>query len=207
MMKDTARGFSLFEEAWLISKAKDSNVEPHTKIAAAFQNTIQCYRVIYDEKKRATTQTSLDCFFKRVNRIESSKEPEPVPSMSGESENAACPPPPVADGPSALLLPPPPPPPISNFSCCSLNARACMPAACCTVLLYFSRYFPVILKMLSLFFVFFCFLGIIACKPIIVKYYIADCVSWAPRLSLLNSWTHWTYECALEMEFVHMYGT
>ena len=104
------------------------------------------------------------------------------------------------------LLPPPPPPPISKFSCYSLNASACMPAACCTVLLYFSRYFPVILKMLS-FFVLFIFLGIIVCKPITVKYYIADCVSWVPRLSLLNSWTHWTYECALEMEFIHMNGT
>ena len=38
---------------------------------------------IYDEKKRATTQTSLDRFFKRVDRIEPSKEPEPLPSRSG----------------------------------------------------------------------------------------------------------------------------
>ena len=35
-----------------------------------------CYHVLYDEKKRATTQTSLDRFFKRADRIESSKEPD-----------------------------------------------------------------------------------------------------------------------------------
>ncbi|XP_060154126.1 protein FAM162A isoform X1 [Globicephala melas] len=98
MMKEMTRGFSLFEEA------QDPNVEWYRKVAAAVQNAVQCYCVIYD-KKRATTQTSLDCFFKRVDRIESSKEPEPVPSMSGMSEIAACPPSPIADDPSALPFP------------------------------------------------------------------------------------------------------
>ena len=57
-----ARGFSLFEEALLVSEAQDLNVEWYTKVAAAVQNAIQCC-VIYDEKKRATTKTSLDHFF------------------------------------------------------------------------------------------------------------------------------------------------
>ena len=75
------------------------------KVAAAIQNAIQCYRVIYDEEKRATTQTSVDRFFKRVDRIESSKEVEPVPSPSAVSEIAARPPSPIADDPSALPSP------------------------------------------------------------------------------------------------------
>ena len=53
----------------------------------------------------ATTQTSLDPVFMRVDRIESSKEPEPVPSMCGMSEIAACPPSPIAD--DLLALPSP----------------------------------------------------------------------------------------------------
>ena len=61
--------------------------------------------IIYYEQKRATTQTSLDRFLKRVDRIESSKEPEPVPSASGVSEIAACPPSPIADDPSSLPSP------------------------------------------------------------------------------------------------------
>ena len=51
------------------------------------------------KKKRATTQTSVDHFLKRVDRIESSKEPEPMPSTSGLSETAAVLQPPIADDP------------------------------------------------------------------------------------------------------------
>ena len=79
-MQEMARGFSLSEEALLVFEAQDPKVERHTKVAVAVQYAIQCYHVIYDEKKRATTQITLDHFFKRVDRIESSKEPEPVPS-------------------------------------------------------------------------------------------------------------------------------
>ena len=43
--------------------------------------------------------------FKRVDRIESSKEPEPLPSMSGMNEIAACPLSSIADDPSALPSP------------------------------------------------------------------------------------------------------
>ena len=104
-MQEMARGFSLFEEALLVFEAQDPNVEQYTKVKAAVQNAIRCYRVIYDKKKRATTQTSQDCFFKRVDRIESIKEPEPVPSRSGVSELAVCPLSPVADDPSPLASP------------------------------------------------------------------------------------------------------
>ena len=100
-----AEGFSLFEEALLVFEAQDPNVEWYTKVAASVPHAIQCYHVIYDEKKRATTQTPLDRFFKRVDRIESNKEPEPVTSTSGVSEIAACPPSPIADDPSALPSP------------------------------------------------------------------------------------------------------
>ena len=47
-------------------------------------------------------------------------------------------------------------------------------------------------------------------KPIAVQYYIADCVSWVPRPTLLDLRTNWTYEqtglneCALGTELVHM---
>ena len=62
-MKEMTRGLSLFEDALLVFETQDPNLEQYMKIAAAIQNAIQCYRVIYDEKKRATTQTSLDHFF------------------------------------------------------------------------------------------------------------------------------------------------
>ena len=89
----------------MVFEAQNPNIEQYMKAAAAVQNAIQCYCIIYDEKKRATNQTSLGHFFKRVDRVESSKEPEPVPSKSGMSEIAACPPSPIADDPSALPSP------------------------------------------------------------------------------------------------------
>ena len=84
------------------------------------------------EKKRATVQTSLDHFFKRVDRIESSKEPESVPSSQAWVK--------LQPALHLLLLtilqlyhlPPPLPPPLSNSSC--LFAW-CQPlyANCCTL--------------------------------------------------------------------------
>ena len=95
------------------------------------------------------TQTSLDRFFKKVDRIESSNKPEPVSSMSGLSKIPACPPSPVADDPSA---PPSVPTPVGNSSCLF---TPCQPlcASCYTRPLYFSRYCTLGLKMCSLFFV------------------------------------------------------
>ena len=49
--QEMARGFSLFEEALLVFEAQDPNIEWYTKVAAAVQNAIQCYHVIYDEKR------------------------------------------------------------------------------------------------------------------------------------------------------------
>ena len=71
--QEMPRGFSLFEEALLVFEAQDPNIERYMNVADAIQNALQCYHVIYDENKRATTQTSLDHFFKKVDRIESIK--------------------------------------------------------------------------------------------------------------------------------------
>ena len=102
-------------------------------------------------------------------------------------------------------LPPPLPPPVSSSSC--LFTR-CHPlyTSYCTVLLDFSRY----CKILNVFFIFcVCLLCIICVKSIInlSQYYMADCVSWVPRLTLLDLWTNWTYERALRRELVRIQGT
>ena len=79
-------------------------------------------------KKRATTQTSLDRFLKRVDRIESGKEPEALPSPSGLSEIAACPLSPVANSPSALPSPTSSPSSSQQLPACSPAAKPCVPA-------------------------------------------------------------------------------
>ena len=69
--------------------------------------------------------------FKRVDRIESSKEPEPVPSTSNESESAACPPSPVTADPS--VLPSPTASPVSNSSRLLTPCQSCVPAVYCVL--------------------------------------------------------------------------
>ena len=41
-------------------------------------------------------------------------------------------------------------------------------------------------------------------KPITVHYYIADGVSWVPRLIFLDLRTNWTYKRALRTELIRM---
>ena len=62
-MQEMARGFSLFEEVLLVFEAQDLNVEWYMKVAAAVQNTIQCYRVIYDEKRKSYYPDITGSFF------------------------------------------------------------------------------------------------------------------------------------------------
>ena len=116
-----------------------------------------------------------------------------IPSRSGVSEIAACPPSPIADCPSALpsahpsTLPPRLPPAVSNSSCLFTWCQS-LYASDCSVLLYFSGYCTVRLKMFSLFFmfVFMYYLCEKYHKPIMVQYCIASCLSWVPWLTLLN---------------------
>ena len=44
-------------------------------------------------------------------------------------------------------------------------------------------------------------------KPITAQYYIADCVSWVPRLTLLDLGTNWTCEHTLGMGLVCTEGS
>ena len=127
-----------------------------------------------------------------------------VPSVSGVSGIAACPQSPIAAILQLYHLPPPLPPPVSNSSCLFTQCQP-LDASCCTVLLYFSRDCTVRLKMfhfLCLFFMY--YLCEKYYKPITAQYYIADCVSWVPRLTLLDLRTNWTYECILGTELIHM---
>ena len=82
-------------------------------------------------------------FQRREHASGSSKKLQAGSSMSGVSDIAACPLSPIADDPSAL------PSPVSN----SWLFTRCQPlcASCCTILLYFSRYYTARLKMFYFF--------------------------------------------------------
>ena len=84
-------------------------------------------------REKATIQMSLDQFFKRGKRIESSNEPEPVPLMSDMSETSACSATPIADD---LSAPPSPTYSPSSFfvPVHSVAAPICQVFYCTTVL-------------------------------------------------------------------------
>ena len=112
-----------------------------------------------------------------------------VPSTSGVSEIAACPPSPTADDPSAL-----PSPTSSPSSSQELFLPFhLMPAPVCQLLYCTTVLFQVLcckIKNVSFIFCVCLFFMYYLCekyyKPITVQYYIADCVSWVLRLTLLN---------------------
>ena len=127
IVQETARAFSLLEEALLVSEAQDLNAERYTKVAGATRMQSSAIMSSMIRRKRPTTQTALDHFIKRVDKLESSKEPEPMPSTSGVSHIATCPPSPLlmtlqlylgcsvtqsqTQGPQHTRLPCPPPSP------------------------------------------------------------------------------------------------
>ena len=138
--------FMMWKMARWTSLSEDPNVEQYTKVAGAVQNAVQHHYIIHDEKNRASTQTLPEHFFKRVDRIEYSKEPEPVTSMSGMSEIEACLTTPTSYDSSAL-----PSLTSSPFSSqqffLPFHLTPALYASHCTVLPYFSRYCTVWLKM------------------------------------------------------------
>ena len=72
-----------------------------------------------------------------------------------------------------------------------------------------ARIFKVLYCKIKMFFflyvIFICYLCAKCFKPVItVQHYIADCVIWVPRLTLLDLRTNWTYTHTLRMMLIHM---
>ena len=84
---------------------------------------------------------------------------------------------------------------VANVQRCE-HAPVCQLLSCTSVFFYLLYYKT---KMFSLFFafVFMHYLYEKYYEPIIVQYNIANCVSWNPRLTLLDILTSWTYEHVL----------
>ena len=93
-------------------------------------------------------------------------------------------------------------PPVSNSSCLFTWCQP-MCANWCTSVVYFSRYCKIkhfyFLCLFSMY-----YLHAKYYKPITVQYYTAHCVSWIPRLTLLDLQKNRTYEHVLRKDLVHM---
>ncbi|XP_068205372.1 tigger transposable element-derived protein 1-like [Palaemon carinicauda] len=76
-----AEWFSFIDKAIALFEQQDPNIGRCTKVKNQLNDAIQCYRIIYDEKKKKTVQSSLDRFFRPVSS-KSSKEDTHQPSSS-----------------------------------------------------------------------------------------------------------------------------
>ena len=64
MRQEMARGFSLSEQAALVSEAQDSGIEWYMKVVAAVQNAVWCYHIIMMRKKEPLPRHHWIIFFK-----------------------------------------------------------------------------------------------------------------------------------------------
>lgn len=80
-------------------------------------------------------------------------------------------------------------------------------ASCCTILLYFSRYDSVRLKMFILWVFLMYYLYEKYYKPLTGQYYIASYVSLGTQANFIGLTTNWTCKCTHGTELIHIQGT
>ncbi|XP_014386190.1 PREDICTED: zinc finger protein 530-like [Myotis brandtii] len=91
--KELAGAFAMIEDALARFEAQDPNIDRYTKVARGVMDSLQCYKEIWEDKKKASFQTSLEHYFKKVERPAT----DPVPSTSYASPDS---PDPVSHSPS-----------------------------------------------------------------------------------------------------------
>ncbi|KAK3876082.1 hypothetical protein Pcinc_019094 [Petrolisthes cinctipes] len=110
-----AQAFTLVDEALAIFESQDLNEERHTKVSSAVHDALKCYSVIYEEKRKAVTQSSLLRFFQRVDKrketVPSTSQPVPSTSSTHTPKKLAklslmVPSSPITDDPSPISSPP-----------------------------------------------------------------------------------------------------
>jgi len=97
-VKGLAGVFSKVNAAILELEGMDPNVERFTKVERQMNELLRCYREIYEEKKKITTQTTLTGFFSKATprtptptptspSISSPSSPLPGPSTAPDNSN------------------------------------------------------------------------------------------------------------------------
>ena len=155
-MQERVRGSSLFEEALWNVEAQDLSVE-RCSVHEGCNSRSGCNpglpRHLQWEKNRATTQTSLDQVFQRVDRTESSKEARPSRQEWVRSQLALR-----LLSPRTLQLyrfhASPPSCHVVTLIACLLDASPCLPAVYCTTVRFKALHCKI--KNVSFFCVFFC---------------------------------------------------
>ena len=84
--KGLASAFAKINEAMSELEAMEPNVERFTRVERNIKEALRCYREIYDQKKRQTTQKSILSFFNKAKSpSQTATSPSPTPSVSHPS--------------------------------------------------------------------------------------------------------------------------
>ena len=85
--KKLSEAFHMIENAMAVFEEQDPNSARFTKVYRGVTECISSYKVIFEEKKKASAQSCLDAFFKKVDRTPStSASQDPVPSTSASQD-------------------------------------------------------------------------------------------------------------------------
>ncbi|KAK1327428.1 hypothetical protein QTO34_014142 [Cnephaeus nilssonii] len=66
--KELAGAFAMIEEALARFEAQDPNSDRYTKVSRGVMDSLRCYKEIWEDKKKVSFQTSLEHYFKKVER-------------------------------------------------------------------------------------------------------------------------------------------
>ncbi|KAK1327371.1 hypothetical protein QTO34_014991 [Cnephaeus nilssonii] len=123
--KELAGAFAMIEDALARFAAQDPNSDRYTKVARGVMDSLRCYKEIWEDTKKVSFQTSLEHYYKKVERPTT----DPVPSTSCASPDSPDPgspapggtaspdsPDPRSPAPSAGSASPDSPDPVSHAS-------------------------------------------------------------------------------------------
>ncbi|XP_054569450.1 tigger transposable element-derived protein 1-like [Eptesicus fuscus] len=85
--KELAGAFAMIEDALARFEAQDPNSDRYTKVARGVMDSLRCYKEIWEDKKKVSFQTSLERYFKKVERPAT----DSVPSASYASPDSPDP--------------------------------------------------------------------------------------------------------------------
>uniref|UniRef100_UPI00358E3D77 tigger transposable element-derived protein 1-like n=1 Tax=Myxine glutinosa TaxID=7769 RepID=UPI00358E3D77 len=95
-IKGMAEGFAVFNKGRQLFESMDTNVDLLSKFDRQLQQTLACYREIYDEKRKQTVQPTLDDFFLKKDPIASTSNASATTSalsVSPRPNSSPSPPP------------------------------------------------------------------------------------------------------------------
>ncbi|KAK1327297.1 hypothetical protein QTO34_014986 [Cnephaeus nilssonii] len=65
--KALAGAFAMIEDALARFEAQDPNSDRYTKVARGVMDSLRCYKEIWEDKKKVSFQTILECYFKKIS--------------------------------------------------------------------------------------------------------------------------------------------